>query len=392
MNSSTQPSTTGAMNGSYSYAANEDSAYPAAWSENPYPSTEPHLELNPADNSLPPGNELSLQQMAPPANEMPPVLDMDFLPLSAFTLDHRFGLLLWRKAINWQLTLMATAARIGYMLLSGQIPPTTSLTRDQALAEVVRTIEWHRILMNSPNWFPTGSLELRVDPLMPSFRSEITDPTFCDFLYGQLVNIPMVFFEHVRSSIQRLVLPHPEATAYEYPRFPIISAPQFMGREMQRQLLSLLEWDSRWGYNHWHRFTHDTSGYTVLWFADPGTHSIIAHALRTRNSAGWLAVLYPQEAPPYQLTEEVPVSIETIAFVLAALAMEIRRHAREFYDSPVVNLNYILDFQTERNHIFDALSKVLNGTMSPGNQEVGEDMRLGLNSWLNIGRARVRLT
>ena len=79
---------------------------------------------------------------------------------------------------------------------------------------------------------------------------------------------------------------------------------------MQR-VLSLIQWDPRWGYTHWHQFIHDSSGFRVsahfilslyihhiswqvMWFSNPVTRDIVIHALPTPDSVGYFSIV-PQQ-------------------------------------------------------------------------------------------------
>lgn len=177
---------------------------------------------------------------------------------------------------------------------------------------------------------------MKIEPLLARFQTDLNDVHFCDLAVRQFAEIPAVFFNRVRSSIQLLIRPRALHSVYRHPLFPIVNDYGDLSDATRSSLTTLVEWDDRWGYSHWHRITHDTSGFTVssliqrsfillmiaqcVWFADTGTRNIIWHALRAPSSIGWFAVYYPREYEPYNFTTDVPITIETISFVLAAVS------------------------------------------------------------------------
>lgn len=98
---------------------------------------------------------------------------------------------------------------------------------------------------------------------MLSFEISLDDATFCDFVYGKLQDTPTVFFARVRSSMQQLICPPPTDTLHSYPRCSILNPPQTISENLQSHLDSLVDWDKRWGYGHWHQLTRHTHGFTV---------------------------------------------------------------------------------------------------------------------------------
>lgn len=48
---------------------------------------------------------------------------------------------------------------------------------------------------------------------------------------------------------------------------------------------------------------------------------IVSHALRMESSAGSFAVFYQQEHAPHDISANVPVTIETLSFILAAVCI-----------------------------------------------------------------------
>lgn len=98
-----------------------------------------------------------------------------------------------------------------------------------------------------------------------TFFTDLLDPTFRHFFCRQLSNTPMTFFTHVRYAIQQLLCPPLPHLAYAYPHIHIVadSDVTHLTGEHRTWLASLLDWDDRWGYRHWHRFIHDTSGDVV---------------------------------------------------------------------------------------------------------------------------------
>lgn len=99
-----------------------------------------------------------------------------------------------------------------------------------------------------------------------AFFTDMDDSTFCDFLWGQLVDVPTTFFSHVRNSIRRLLSRPPQNPEKIYPRIRVVQDIETLTEddvEPLSQLHKLLQWNTRWGYTHWHRFLHYSSGLDV---------------------------------------------------------------------------------------------------------------------------------
>lgn len=159
-------------------------------------------------------------------------------------------------------------------------------------------------------------------------------------LQNHISQVPATFFTHVRQSIRRLLSPDPEPIAScVYPRDYFIPNTAEVSDARTSWVQSLLQWDARWGYNHWHQFVYLSSGFRVchaalcsgcpadisqvVWFADPAMREVVTHTLRVRNSPGSFLVMVQQQFPWSASTYEVPGTVETVGFVLTAVCIRL---------------------------------------------------------------------
>lgn len=264
-----------------------------------------------------------------------------------------FIIMLGRRAPEWWRILKEAGVRLGYLLLCSRVSAGLTVSQEDVMRTIKETIDWRRMRRNDAGWNPTGGKydnsffiqiltrilaeDLQIEPLVSRFQADLNDAMFCDLVARQFSAIPAIFFNRVRASIQLLIRPRPAHSSYRFPEFPMFSDQGELSDDTKSRLTTLVEWDPRWGYSHWHRITHDTSGFTVsslvrrsfnllilaqcVWFEDTGTRNVIWHTLRAPSSIGWFAVYYPQEFEPYHFTTDVPITIETISFVLAAVSI-----------------------------------------------------------------------
>lgn len=157
------------------------------------------------------------------------------------------------------------------------------LPEAEAMRTIDNTIRWHRAINQNPHWTPTVTEipDLNFDEIL--CRATLDDSTFRRLFLRHLGNLPVMFLSHVRSSIQALLLPPLPNTVQPYPRMRTVSNITSLSTVDVDWLRQKLEWNPRWGFDHWHGIYHDSSGRTVSLF----------HFSIDRNYSPLLGILVP---------------------------------------------------------------------------------------------------
>lgn len=188
-------------------------------------------------------------------------------------------MLLLQKSLDWCFLTYQARIRIPSMILFNDIPPTLTFTQEQARSIIGVTLTWFRRLLNDDTWAPQegmyvssylfslNSCCLLVSGLRlglatgEAFSTNLADPKFCDLLCDQLRTTLTVFFRRVRTAIRNIIYP-PRFLPHEiYPRFHL--APSIPTDSNAEWLGTLIKWDPRWGFRHWHQYVENSTGTRV---------------------------------------------------------------------------------------------------------------------------------
>lgn len=169
--------------------------------------------------------------------------------------------------------------RVPYEMLTGVIPPSLTLTPNQAKSITDGLLSWNRMIRDNAGWKPAEgrfpfsffychTTRSSFDPVKgvdsetyTGFRTSLDDSTFTRLLGEHLGLVPMSFFKHVRASVKRLLTPtylqsdpHREYPSHQIPGF--LREASSHVNWVQR----VLKWDDRYGFELWHVVVQEATG------------------------------------------------------------------------------------------------------------------------------------